>query len=198
MEDSKPLEDVLEGARLESVTRNLQRLADGDGAAFGEVVSQVYGQLEELAHSHLRRHRSTPSLDTRALVHETYLKMLHQRQLDWQNRHHFFAVTSSAMRQIVVDHARRRSALKRGAGERPEQLDETAIWVSEEDCDEILHLDQVLERLAQVDEELRRLVEYRFFGGLTETEIAETLGVSERTVQRKWKRARAFLRREME
>ena len=184
-------------ARLDDVTRHLRRLAEGESHAFEQVVSLVYRQLEELARSNLRRHRASPSLDTRSLVHETYLKMLNQRQLDWQNRRHFFAVTSHAMRQILVDHARRRNAAKRGSGQEAEELDEHRLLVSDDDSDDILQLDEALKQLAEIHEDLHQLVELKFFGGLTEPELAEALDVSERTVQRMWKRARAWLKVEI-
>ena len=196
--EPSPDKDPLAGPRLDDVTRELRRLADGESQAFQEVVSMVYRQLEELARSHLRRHKSSLSLDTRGLVHETYLKMLNQRQLDWQNRRHFFAVTSQAMRQVLVDHARRRNAAKRGSGQEAEPLEEERLLVSSDDCLEILRLDEALKHLAEINQDLHQLVEYRFFGGLKEPEIAEALGVSERTVQRMWKRARAWLRQELQ
>ncbi|MEM9593605.1 MAG: ECF-type sigma factor [Acidobacteriota bacterium] len=183
-----------DGAR--DVTRHLQDLACGDDGAFDAVVALVYRQLERIAHRNLRHLRFGQTLDTRGLVHETYLKMLGQGPVSWRDRQHFFAVTSRAMRQILVDHARRRHAQKRGSGVENVELQEHLL-VSADDCRHILQLETALEQLEGVDPQLRLVVEHRFFGGLTEAEIAQVLEVSERTVQRLWRRARIWLRNEL-
>ena len=186
-----------EGSCLgQDVTHHLRQLAEGRDGAFDVLVGLVYPQMEGIARGQLRKLRFGQTLDTRGLVHEAYLKMLHQEPVDWQDRQHFFAVTSRAMRQILVDHARRRSAQKRGGGEEAVELHEELL-VSHDDSDHVLQLDQALGRLGELHQDLRQVVELRFFGGLSEPETAEAMGTSLRTVQRLWQRARIWLRSEL-
>ena len=191
-------ERVLAGtpASAREVTQHLRQLAEGQDGAFDVLVDLVYRQMEAIARGQLRKLRFGQTLDTRSLVHEAYMKMLHQEPVDWQDRQHFFAVTSRAMRQILVDHARRRSARKRGGGEEAVELQEELL-VSHQDSEHILQLDLALERLGELDGALRKVVELRFFGGLSESETAEAMGSSLRTVQRLWQRARIWLRAEL-
>ena len=172
-----------------SVTRLLHRMRRGDAEAFDQLMPLVYEELRRVAANVLREEAGTEALDTTALVHEVYLKMIGQTEVDWQNRAHFFCLAGRAMRQVLVDHARRRKAQKRGGGWRRTTLSGKGLGVTM-DVDELLTLDDALDQLA---ERQRRVVECRFFGGMTEEEVAEALGVSRRTVQRDWTKARAWL-----
>lgn len=179
------------------VTDLLTALRQGDPAAASRLVPLVYEELHAMAHRRLRRFRPGQTLNTTALVHEAYLKLVAPARADWQDRVHFLAVAATAMRYIVVDYARRRSAEKRGGGLRHTSLEAAKLGV-EGRAVEMLALDQALQRLAAVSERLARVVELLFFGGLTEEEAAAVLGVSERTVRRDWRKARAFLCRVLE
>ena len=174
------------------VTQLLVAYGQGDREAFDRLLPMVYDDLWRIARRQLR---SSPNqtLDATSLVHESYLKMVDQRKADWQNRVHFLAVAARAMRQVIISHARRRGAAKRGAGSIQETLDEGRIAVAEQ-AEQLLALDQALDRLGERDERLVRVVECRFFAGLSEDETAAALGVSLRTVQRDWMRARVWLR----
>ena len=181
------------------LARDLRRLAAGEAGAFDAVVRKVYPHLEAIARSQMRRHRRSPTLETGVLISETYLKMQRQRPVRWRNWRHFFAVTSQAMSQVLVDKARRRNAEKRGGGEPRDSIDDYGEewFVLAENRDDLLALGEALERLGEIDPRMRQLVEMRFFGGLGESEIAATLEISERTVQRLWRRAKAWLREEL-
>lgn len=152
----------------------------------------VYNELQRIAHAMLRHERDGHTLQTTALVHEAYLRMVDQTRVTWQERAHFCAIAARAMRRILVDHARRKGAKKRGGGRTPLTLEESRIAVQEQ-ADLLLDLDDALTRLASLDERLALVVEYRFFGGLTESETAEVLDVSPRTVRRDWVKAKAWL-----
>lgn len=173
-------------------------IAHGEGhtGAFERLVPAVYHDLRRLARGQLRRLRSGQTLDTTALVHEAYLKLVDQSRTTWRNRGHFFAVSAMAMRQILVDHARRKHRLKRGGPNDDLPLDDVPAPRAV-DQQTVLELDLALTKLAQIDERLVRVVECRYFAGLTEQETAEALGVSLRTAQREWLKARAWLRREL-
>ncbi|MEM9554958.1 MAG: sigma-70 family RNA polymerase sigma factor [Acidobacteriota bacterium] len=177
------------------VTRILRQYADGEGQAFDDLMAVVYDELRRIARRQLGRMRFGETLNTTGLVHEAYLKMVDQRTARWQDRKHFFAICAHAMRQIIVDHARRRNAQKRGGGERGETLDEGLV--ADRQARTILELDEALEALRQVDERMVKVVECRFFAGMTEQETSDALDMSLRTVQRTWTRARAWLKREM-
>lgn len=178
------------------VTRFLQEFADGRSEAFDEVVDLVYADLRNIAHRQLQRARFGETLDTTGLVHEAYMKLIDQEQARWQDRQHFFAITAHAMRQIIVDYARKRFAQKRGGGEAAEELDENKVAARKE-AERILALNDAVETLGEIDERMLRVVECRFFAGLSEQETADALGMSLRTVQRTWKRARAWLKEEL-
>jgi RNA polymerase sigma factor (TIGR02999 family) len=178
------------------VTRHLHDMVDGSSDAFDRVIDLVYPQLAKIAHGQLRYRHFGQTMDTRGLVHETYLKMLQQGSVEWKDRQHFFAVSSRAMRQILVDHARRRNAQKRGSGEEVQELNEELL-VSGEDSERVLELSSALDRLARIDTKLRDVVQHRFFGGLSEEETAEAMDISLRSVQRLWRRARVWLRGEL-
>jgi RNA polymerase sigma factor (TIGR02999 family) len=190
--------------RLESgdITGLLRGAAEGDPQAFGRLVPLVYEELRGIAHGKLRLERPGHTLDTTALVHEAYLKLVGQTRVTWQNRSHFFAVASEAMRRILIDYAKQRRAGKRGGGAVHLPLDDAAeqvpdAWLSEPQAEELIALDDALTRLAGFNPQGARIVQYRFFGGMAETEVAEALGLSERTVRRSWSVARAWLRREL-
>lgn len=161
------------------------------------LVAGLYDELRVLAHAHLRRERVGHTLVTTALVNEAYLRLAGQAALDGVDRTRFFAVAAATMRRILVDHARRRSSLKRGAGGDVVPLDEADALLSEEEADEVLALDEALERLAAVNPRGGAVVHHRFFGGLTLQETADVLGVSKKTVQREWIVAQAWLRKEI-
>jgi RNA polymerase sigma factor (TIGR02999 family) len=168
----------------------------GDSAAFDRLFSHVYDALRVIAHRRLVDHRPGETLDTTALVHEAYLKLVDQTRSGWRDRAHFFALASRAMRFVVVDYARARTAQKRGGRERDVPLDAVQVAADERATD-LLALADAVEELAGVSPELSRIVECHFFGGLTFDEIAEATGVSVSTVKRDWTRARAWLYRSM-
>lgn len=179
------------------VTQILSRYGQGDAEAFDQVMDLVYEDLRRIAHRQLRRARFGETLATTGLVHEAYLKLVDQTRAQFQDRNHFFAITAHAMRQIIVDYARKRFAKKRGGGQVPETYDEERI-AAEREAERILAVDQALEQLKEIDERMLRVVECRFFSGLTEQETADALGMSLRTVQRTWMRARAWLKETLE
>lgn len=178
------------------VTLLLHRARDGDARALEDVFPLVYDQLQDLAGRQLRRERAGHTLQPTGLVHEAYMKLVGGNDVDWRDRAHFLGVAARAMRQVLVDHARRRQAAKRGSGAEPTTLTGKGLGESM-DLDELLDLDRALDRLEEVDSRLRRVVEFRYFGGLKDAEIAEALGVSRRTILRDWARARAWLYREL-
>jgi RNA polymerase sigma factor (TIGR02999 family) len=178
------------------VTRLLIAWREGDGEAPGELFTLLYEELHALAHAQLRRRGRQQSLATTGLVHETYLKLAHQSRLDLRDRGHFLSLAARAMRQVVVDHARRRAADKRGGDAVADVLDERAVAADVPSVD-ILALDEVLSRLESVDPRLSRIVEMRFFAGFSVEETAAALELSERTVKRDWQKARAFLYAEL-
>ena len=161
----------------------------------------VYAELKAMAHNRLRSEPGGHTLQTTALVHETYLKLIRQDRVEWSGRSHFFAVGAQAMRRVLVDYARARNALRRGGAEAHVSLEvageEMADFLSDRAAHEVLALHEALADLERFDERAARVVEYRFFGGLKNDEIATILGVSEVTVRRSWTSARAWLRREL-
>lgn len=179
------------------LTGLLAAYRQGDRDAFGRLLPLVYQDLQRLAKRQLGIRRPGQTLDTTSLVHEAYMKLVDSDQSAWQDRGHFYAVASIAMRQIVIDYARQSQAQKRGGEQRAQGLDGVEIAIDEQ-ADTLLALDRALIRLGEIDERLPRVVECRFFTGLSEEETAEALGVSTRTIERDWKRARAWLRRELE
>jgi len=170
----------------------LKKLADGNDQAAGELIPIVYEELHRLAVSHLRRERRDHTLQPTALVHEAYIKLVAQRNADWQSRNHFFAVASKLMRRILVDYARRHLREKRGGGQAKVSLDEAPI-VSPDRPNRMLAIDESLSRLEKLDARQARIVELRYFGGLTIEEAAQVLGVSPTTVRREWTSAKAWL-----
>jgi RNA polymerase sigma-70 factor, ECF subfamily len=174
------------------VTSLLKKLADGNQEAAGELIPVIYRELHRLAVSHLRRERRNHTLQPTALVHEAYIRLTGQRNADWQNRAHFFAVASNLMRRILVDYARRQLRAKRGGRQTKLSLDEVVL-LSSDQPDKMLALDECLTRLEKLDARQSRIVELRYFGGLTIEEAAGVLGVSPTTVRREWTSAKAYL-----
>jgi RNA polymerase sigma factor (TIGR02999 family) len=175
----------------------LTELRSGRRGAIDLLVPLMYHELRAIAHRQLVARARGGTLSTTALVHEAYLKLVDQSRADWRDRAHFLAVASLAMRHVLVDRAKARSTLKRGGERRRITLDDAQIAVDDQP-DALLQLDEAMHRLAALQPRLARVVECRFFGGLTEDEIAEALGVTVRTVQRDWAKARMLLQREME
>ena len=178
------------------VTKLLLDWGNGDKAALDKLFPAVYQELRRLARNHMRRERADHTLQTSALVNEAYLRLVDYKQVHWQNRAHFYAVAAQAMRRILVDYARAHRAAKRGAGGQKVSLDEAAI-ISEERAEELLALDNALNRLEQLDDRKCRIVEMRYIGGLSVEEVAEVVGISARTVEREWRAAKAWLYREI-
>jgi len=179
-----------------NVTELLLAFRDGDRAAFDQLVPMLYDDLRKVARAQLRRGRPGATLDTTVLVHELYLKMADQLRLDARDRGHFLAISAHAMRQVIADYARRRTAAKRGGDSDPVPLDE-APEIADREARWLLDVDQALERLAGRDERMAKVVECRFFAGFSEEETAAALDTSVRTVQRDWMRARAWLKEEL-
>src|SRR5215831_7085684 len=178
------------------VTALLGELTKGNPDAGPKLIPLVYGELRRLADSYMRRERTGHTLQTTALVHEAYLKLLGQRSVDWQNRAHFFGIAAQVMRRILIDHARGHVRDKRGGGREAVPLDEALVFSPERSAD-FLELDSALERLAELDPRQAKIVELRFFGGLTVEEAAEVLGISPKTVKRDWSVAKAWLHGEL-
>ncbi len=174
------------------ITRLLIRATDGDHAAFDQLMTLLYDELRSLASGYLRRERPDHTLQATALVHEAWLRIVDQTQVNWQNRAHFFGVAAQVMRRILVDHARRHNSEKRGGEIQRLSIDEDLDAVGER-ADELVALDDALTALAAIDPQKSRIVELRFFGGLSVEETAEVLGVSAITVKRQWRMAKAWL-----
>ena len=183
-------------ASPQDVTALLAGWSRGDSGALSQLVPLVYVELRRIASRQLGRERVGHTLQPTALVHEVYLRLVDQRQADWQNRAHFFGVAAQLMRRILVDHARRHNAVKRGDGVRCVSV-EDAHDVPASDQIPILALDHALDRLQKVDSALATMVELRAFGGLTVDEVAQVLKVSPSTAKRDWRTAKAWLNREL-
>jgi len=178
------------------VTQLLRDWGNGDQAAREQLMNLVYGELHKLAHKYMRGERPGHTLQTSGLVNEAFMKLVDQRDVRWQNRAHFFGIAAQMMRRILVDHARTRTSEKRGGSGRAVSLEE-ALIVSSERSAEVVALDEALNLLAEMDERKSKVIELRFFGGLSIEETAEVLGVSQGTVMRDWTLAKAWLRREI-
>jgi RNA polymerase sigma-70 factor, ECF subfamily len=174
------------------VTALLAAWKDGDAAALDTLLPVIYSELHRLAHHYMQQEAPGHTLQTTALVHEAYLRLVRQQDVTWQNRAHFFAASAQAMRHILVDMARTRGRQRRGGGTQRLALDEALIF-SPERAAELVALDDALLALAQLDERKSRIVELRFFAGLTTEETAEVLKISHATVEREWQRAKAWL-----
>ena len=198
------------------VTQLLAKWRGGNEAALGELTGLVYQELRNLAQRHLRKERPNHTIQRTALVHEAFVRLVNQQSVDWQSRAHFFGLASNLMRRILVDHARARLASKRGGGVVAVSLDEITnpaepddpnaptgpsyaepAHIDGETDDDVTAIDAALTRLAALDERQAKIVEMRYFGGLTIEETAQAVDISEATVKREWTLARAWLRREL-
>jgi RNA polymerase sigma factor (TIGR02999 family) len=184
------------GAVPGEVTNLLLELKSGNKRAEEMLIPLVYTELRRIAAANLRRESPDHSLQPTALVHEAYLRLTELKKMDWQSRSHFFAVSANIMRRILVDHARASRARKRGDGWDAVSLNE-AILPSPQRAPELLALDEALTRLAALDERQAKIVELRFFAGMSEEEAGEALGISARTVKRDWRVAKAWLYKEL-
>lgn len=180
----------------QEITELLLQWSGGDKAALDQLIPLVYPELRRLARRYMRREADVHTLQTSALINEAYLRLVSQKGVEWQDRAHFFAVSAQVMRHILIDHARSHRYGKRGAGAPHVALDDVAI-VSEQRASEFLALDEALTNLARVDERKCKIVELRFFGGLTVDEIAEGMKISPITVKREWRAAKAWLNLEI-
>jgi RNA polymerase sigma factor (TIGR02999 family) len=180
----------------QNITHLLKEWSDGDERALDKLTPLVYEELRRQASRYLRRERRGHSLQTTALINEAYLRLIDARDVHWQDRAHFFAIAANLMRRVLVDHARRRDAEKRGGSALRLTLDEALAVTKETDVD-LLAIDEALDRLAKIDPQQARVVELRFFSGFTVDETAAALGISPKTVKRDWSVARAWLCREI-
>jgi RNA polymerase sigma-70 factor, ECF subfamily len=178
------------------ITQLLTEMRNGSGQATSAVITQVYAELHRLAASYMRRERTDHTLQTTALVHEAYLRLVDQRNVNWQNRAQLLGVAAQCMRRVLMDHARAHLAAKRGGLQRKVSLDQVDLSPRSQAA-ELLALDQALSRLVSMDPRQCRIVELRFFGGLSVEDTAQVLGVSTRTVKREWMIARAWLHGQM-
>jgi RNA polymerase sigma factor (TIGR02999 family) len=184
------------GSTSADVTMLLSRLTEGDKSVVSQLMPLVYDELRRLAASYMRQERPDHTLQPTALVHEAYLRLVKQRETSWKNRAHFFGVAAQLMRRILVDHARGHLRTKRGGEAQKVSLDE-AFAFSPDQSAQLVGVDEALSRLEKLDPCQCRVVELRFFGGLTVDEAAEALHISPRTVEREWKFARAWLYMEL-
>ena len=173
------------------VTVLLREWSGGNQQALTDLLPIIYDELRRVAHQYLQREHTDQTLQTTALVHEAYLKLIDQRSVNWQNRAHFFAIVAQAMRRILIDNARRRTAGKRGKGEKI-SLEDVAT-VSTQKHQSLLALDEALHELEKIDPQQSRIIELRYFGGLTIEETATAMDISPATVKREWAMARAWL-----
>lgn len=178
------------------VTRLLYGMGNGDPTAEAKLVPLVYEELRRLAAYHMRRERPDHTLQATALVHEAFLRLTEQKGISWQGKAHFFGIASQLMRRILVDHARGRLRTKRGGGRQKLSLDESLL-LTEARSEELVSVNESLDRLAKLDPRQARIVELRFFGGLSVEETAEVTGVSPKTVKRDWSLAKAWLYQEL-
>lgn len=178
------------------LTRLLVDWSNGDRAALDKLMPLIDEELRRLAHRYMTRERAGHTLQTTALVNEAFLRLVNRKNLQWQNRAHFFGIAAQLMRTILVDHARSHASAKRGGGARKLELDE-AMVVSQQKASEVIALDDALNQLALLDPQQSRIVELRFFGGLTVEEAAEVLQVSPATIKREWSTAKAWLYHEL-
>lgn len=175
------------------ITQMLIEMTDGNTEVVNQILPHIYGELRKLASSYLRRERSDHTLQPTALVNEAYLKLIDQKKVVWQNRAHFFGIAAQVMRRILLDHARKHTAEKRGGAAEVLPLEEEILVVSHEKSAELIALDEALETLAKMDEQKAKIVELRYFGGLSIEETAEVMGVSVPTINRQWRMAKAWL-----
>lgn len=179
------------------ITQLLKQWRSGEQTALDQLLPLVYDELHRVAQRALRQQPAGHTLQTTALINEAYLRMCNMPQIEWQDRAHFFAVAARVMRHLLVDHARAQVTAKRGGGAQRVDFDEAAIYASERSA-ELLALDDALNRLAAADDKKSRIVELRYFGGLTVEEVAEVLGIAVITVKREWAKARLWLYHELQ
>lgn len=178
------------------VTTLLARAAKGDDQATGKLLPLVYDDLKRRAGAMMRRENSGHTLSATALVHETFIKLIDQTRVEWQGRAHFFGIASQLMRRVLVDHARARGAVKRAGDQVKVEFDEAITMSAGNDMD-VLEIDAVIKKLAEVDAQQAEIVVMRFFGGLSMDEVAEALGLSKRAAEGEWTLIKAWLRREL-
>ncbi len=183
-------------AAAHEVTQLLMAWNDGDQSALERLIPLVHAELHRIARRYMRNERAGHTLQTSALINEAYLRLIDAQQVRWQNRAHFFGIAAQLMRRVLVDFARSRSYKKRGGGALQVSLDETMV-ITKERGEDLVALDEALSALSELDERKGRVVEMRFFGGLSEKEIAEALTVSPETVRRDWRLAKSWLRRRL-
>jgi len=175
------------------ITQMLLELTDGNQEVVNQILPHIYDELRRLASSYLRRERSNHTLQPTALVHEAYMKLIDQSRVKWQNRAHFFGIAAQVMRRILMDHARKHTAEKRGGEAELLPIEEEILIVSHDKSAELIALDDALQQLSEIDERKAKIVELRYFGGLSIEETAEVLGVSVPTINREWRMAKAWL-----
>ena len=180
------------GETVSDITLVLQAIGRGDGRASEQLLPLVYGELRRLAAARMAQERPGQTLQATALVHEAWLRMVADGDRTWENRAHFFSAAAEAMRRILIENARRKSRLKRGGGQLRVDIDELNLAAATPD-DKILLMNEALERLEAEDAEKARIVVLKFFGGMTNHDVAKTLGVTERTIERQWAYAKAWL-----
>jgi RNA polymerase sigma factor (TIGR02999 family) len=179
------------------ITQMLIELTGGNQDVVNQILPHIYDELRRLAGSYLRRERADHTLQPTALVHEAYMKLIDQKQVHWQNRAHFFGIAAQVMRRILMDHARKHTAEKRGGDADKLPLEEEILVVSHEKSADLIALDDALQTLAEFDEQKAKIVELRYFGGLSIEETAEVMGVSVPTINRQWRMAKAWLHAEL-
>jgi RNA polymerase sigma-70 factor, ECF subfamily len=178
------------------ITQLLAEWSNGNQTALDKLYPLVYDELHQMAQRYMNRERQGHTLQTTALINEAYVRLVDQKQVHWQNRAHFFAISAKIMRRILIDHARRHDYAKRGGGAQKISLDEIAV-MAVEPAASVLRLDEALNRLGEIDPRRSQVVELRYFGGLNNEEIAGVLKISENTVTRDWNMARAWLYQEL-
>jgi len=196
--ESGPMTTRVDEQANGDLTGLLLEWAEGDKAALDRLTPLVYDEIRRIAHRYIQREREGHTLQTTALVHEAYVRLAGSQNVAWQNRNHFFAVTAQVMRRILIDHARRRQYVKHGGEVQRVPLDSVQVaLMSQPRAAELLALDEALAELAKLDERKGRVVELRYFGGLSIEETAEVLEISPMTVRRDWRTAKAWLYRRM-
>jgi RNA polymerase sigma factor (TIGR02999 family) len=190
-------EEIIRDGKSARCNPALLKWSQGDQEALEDLLPMVYRELHKIAHRYLNKERGEHTLQTTALVHEAYIKLIDQTRVQWQNRAHFFGIAAQAMRRILVDNARQRLAGKRGKGAEKISIDDKEIDISDEKASNLVELDFALKKLAELEPNKSRLVELRYFGGLSLEETAEVLGVSRPTVIRQWRLAKAWLYKEI-
>jgi RNA polymerase sigma factor (TIGR02999 family) len=188
---------IQEDAVKPNITQMLHEWSSGKAEVMNELLPLIYDELHKRAAAYLRRERPNHTLQATALVHEAYLKLIDQRDDSWQNREHFFAIAAQAMRRILIDHAKNRHRRKRGGSNEDLPLEEALLAAADETNVDLIALDEAMAKLAKLDPQQERIVELRYFGGLSLDEAASALGISRATAARDWQVAKAWLHREM-